>query len=680
MLKNKVFKKMVIACLLFSVALGNSIIKSDDSYSIAKSSKYNKFVGDKYIVKLDQEDGDVEISNAQIVDRELDVYSCDLSNKQVNNLLDEGKCIIEKDEKMMGLGNTQLSKNNLIREKYWNKDMIHMIHHSRGTNRKIKIAIIDSGIDPTCELPIKKHVNFVPGEEDVSFMYEDVTGHGTAVAGIIANNDKKEYSGVCDDVELYSAKVLDDKNETTVSQLVKAINWAIDNKVNIINMSLGMQKKSKVLEDVIKRAEKNNILMVAAAGNGGDIYYPAKYSQVIAVGSVDSLGVISSDSSKGEELELVAPGEKIKTAGVYDGVTVASGTSMAAPHISGAAAILMSQLGVYDAKKIRYLMDASANIQVGGEKKERGYGLIDVKYAIDNGKELLKYYKSNKKKYFISNKTDIFSYDTTADITGQWSQKNHDSIINAGGKSLNYLEIKLMRLGSKYVDNDASLKHMTSNPYFHGYFERESDKKKNNYIASYIFITKLAQKGVSVQNPQQGFEAVTGNDLYNNAQNLLNNFLKKNIYDGEGNNVNNQCYLLWGMAIHCASDVFSHSAYVSTTHLKHSDNKADNLAYCPRRFLAAKKVTANIINRYLQCTKKLSSGQRIPDKQVYGTYKEFLIGDSYFKALSASEKKAFQKTYSVTIKQNNAYKLRYFANYMKELGYSNYASLSNQSY
>ena len=120
--------------------------------------------------------------------------------------------------------------------------------------------------------------------------------------------------------------------------------------------------------------------MIAAAGNNGQVEYPAAYPQVVAVGSVNAEGKTAEKSASGEELELVAPGEKVTSTGLLHGTIVESGTSLAAPHVTGAASLLWQKDMSVSADFIRGLLKKSANLC--GDTEEYGEGLIDYEYAL----------------------------------------------------------------------------------------------------------------------------------------------------------------------------------------------------------------------------------------------------------------------------------------------------------
>ncbi len=209
-----------------------------------------------------------------------------------------------------------------------------------GTSTKIKVGVIDSGMDMTEHYDVKEHINFVGDDEDVALYYEDRTGHGTAIAGIIAGNENG-VPGINPDVELYSLKVLNENNQSPVSRIIEAIHWCIRHDIQIINMSFGTSLDSPALRNAVTQAADAGILMIAAAGNtGGSVEYPAAYKPVMAVGSINSQGEVSHYSCDGSSVEILAPGEKVLTEGAFSGVTVASGTSMAVPHVTGAASLI----------------------------------------------------------------------------------------------------------------------------------------------------------------------------------------------------------------------------------------------------------------------------------------------------------------------------------------------------
>lgn len=207
----------------------------------------------------------------------------------------------------------------------WNIDAIHANEqeYMEGKDR-IKVAVMDTGVTVIEDIDVAGRVNLIEEEEEVHPLYEDVSGHGTAVASIIAAKENGiGITGVNPQVELYSVKVLDDRKQATLSRVIEGICWCIENDIDIINMSFGTTVKSEILEQVVKKADAAGILMIAAAGNNGSsegkstVEYPAAYEEVIAVGATTPEGTVSQKSSVGEEIELVAPGEDVPATGYF---------------------------------------------------------------------------------------------------------------------------------------------------------------------------------------------------------------------------------------------------------------------------------------------------------------------------------------------------------------------------
>lgn len=192
--------------------------------------------------------------------------------------------------------------------------------------------------------------------------YQDNFGHGTHVSGVIGamGNNSMGTVGVAWHASLMPLKALNDSGTGTLSQAVAAINYAIQMKAQIINCSWGSSVKSDLLEDVIQTASKAGILFVAAAGNNhynNDLkpIYPASYNvdNVISVAAVDARGELGSFSNFGKKsVHIAAPGVSILST-VGKGVATMSGTSMAAPHVAGAAVLLLSEEPNLDAVALK---------------------------------------------------------------------------------------------------------------------------------------------------------------------------------------------------------------------------------------------------------------------------------------------------------------------------------------
>lgn len=252
---------------------------------------------------------------------------------------------------------------------------------TRGEN--VGVAVLDTGIDEDHEdlTPLAGGVNTI----DDTHWGRDVKGHGTAVAGVIAALDNEwGVVGVSHGIDLYSVKVMDDKGSGNIDDLIAGIEWAVAEGIPVINMSLGAIEGSPPLKEAVDEAYDRGHLLIAAAGNddeatdadeNNNIRYPARYESVIAVAASNSSDDIADFSSTGEDIELIAPGEEIHTTTSDDNYAFYSGTSMAAPHVAGAAVLAWSAEPDLTNKELRKLLNETAD-DLGLNKEYQGSGLV----------------------------------------------------------------------------------------------------------------------------------------------------------------------------------------------------------------------------------------------------------------------------------------------------------------
>ncbi|MBY4603309.1 subtilisin AprE [Bacillus rugosus] len=257
--------------------------------------------------------------------------------------------------------------------------------HSQGyTGSNVKVAVIDSGIDSSHpDLNVRGGASFVPSETNP---YQDGSSHGTHVAGTIAAlNNSIGVLGVAPNASLYAVKVLDSTGSGQYSWIINGIEWAISNNMDVINMSLGGPSGSTALKTVVDKAVSNGIVVAAAAGNEGTsgssstVGYPAKYPSTIAVGAVNSSNQRASFSSVGSELDVMAPGVSIQSTlpgGTYGAY---NGTSMATPHVAGAAALILSKHPTWTNAQVRDRLESTTTYL--GSSFYYGKGLINVEAA-----------------------------------------------------------------------------------------------------------------------------------------------------------------------------------------------------------------------------------------------------------------------------------------------------------
>lgn len=217
-----------------------------------------------------------------------------------------------------------------------------------------KVAIVDTGIDlthPDLASNIKGGVNTINPRKSAN----DDNGHGTHVAGTVAAIDNSiGVVGVGNTASLYAVKVLDRNGSGFLSDVIEGLDWSVNNGMQVVNMSLGTNSDVQSFHDAVIKVSQAGIVQVAAAGNdGAAVDFPGAYSEVIAVAAVlkNSDGTLSAASftSRGPEVDISAPGVDVLS--TYKGNSYASlsGTSMATPHVTGVAALVLTTLpGAYD--------------------------------------------------------------------------------------------------------------------------------------------------------------------------------------------------------------------------------------------------------------------------------------------------------------------------------------------
>jgi len=233
----------------------------------------------------------------------------------------------------------------------WGIDRIdaELVWPSGNTANLIRVGIIDTGISnthPDLLDNIKGGVNTINSRKS----WNDDNGHGSHVAGIVAGLDNTiGVIGVGPAADLYAIKVLDRNGSGYLSDVIEGIQWAIANNMQVVNMSLGTTSNITSFHDAVTVAKNAGIVVVAAAGNSGSsadgsstVIYPAAYPETIAVSATDSTDTIASWSSRGPEVDLAAPGVDIYSTYKGTGYATLSGTSMAAPHVTGSAALVLN--------------------------------------------------------------------------------------------------------------------------------------------------------------------------------------------------------------------------------------------------------------------------------------------------------------------------------------------------
>ena len=264
-----------------------------------------------------------------------------------------------------------------LRRKGWHFNFLGL-ENLPGDGRGIKTAILDSGVNvfhPTLEganietVKLSQYGTFRSGE------------HGTFVASLLAGNGTKQVHGIAKKGEYYSIPVLSPSGFGSVDKVVKGLHLADELGVDFINMSFGTRKPSRRLTKIINKLTNKGVVIVCAGGNSGihgGVMHPAKHGRVISVGSVNSFGEISSFSSTEDlgDIDIVAPGDQIYGALNGKGSGRMSGTSFAAPIVTGVSMALKSA-GYSVNKEILEL--AATDLRTPGLDEYSGFGLLDYR-------------------------------------------------------------------------------------------------------------------------------------------------------------------------------------------------------------------------------------------------------------------------------------------------------------
>lgn len=301
-------------------------------------------------------------------------------------------------------GSIALATNDIGFDTQWNLQAINVSEvWTVSTGIGVTVAVIDSGSGPNPDLTqnLVTGRSLIRGRLGDSSIDVDPVGHGTHVAGIIAaqNNNTIGISGIAPSAKILPIRILDSRGNGTESDLAQAIRYAVDQGVQVINLSLGGAIQTGGLQLALEYAAQNEVLVVAAAGNGGPTAattYPAGNDLTLAVTAVDPTFNAPSFNQRGSYIDISAPGinicstvrldatvdESRRCSGSNEPYAVMSGTSMATAHVSGVAALIFSAQPNLNALQVREIIIATAkDIGIAGRDEIFGAGLIDA-YAI----------------------------------------------------------------------------------------------------------------------------------------------------------------------------------------------------------------------------------------------------------------------------------------------------------
>ncbi|MEO0325573.1 MAG: S8 family peptidase [Myxococcota bacterium] len=292
----------------------------------------------------------------------------------------------------------------------WHLDQIQMPQAwTRSQGAGVVVAVIDTGVSFRSEgrfvlAPDLAATRFVAGRDfvDGDDRPQDEHGHGTHVAGTIAQstNNGVGVAGVAPGAAIMPIRVLDRRGAGSWGRVAAGIRWAADHGADVLNLSLGGGIPSRAIQNAINHAHKKGVVVVAAAGNTGRgrVQFPGACKNTIGVGAVRFDETLSFYSSYGANLDVVAPGGDTRVDqngdGMADGVLqntlvqgdpgrhdylLYQGTSMAAPHVAGVAALLKAE-GVSSPDAVERILRRTAKDK--GDARRYGAGLIQADKAL----------------------------------------------------------------------------------------------------------------------------------------------------------------------------------------------------------------------------------------------------------------------------------------------------------
>jgi len=267
------------------------------------------------------------------------------------------------------------------------------VHAAGITGAGVNVCIVDTGVDdshPALNSVIAEY-DFINNDSDAT----DDHYHGTHVAGIVASIDST-YKGVAPGASLMAAKVLGSTGSGTISSVIQGIDWCVANGADIITMSLGYGLFTGTCDTLDAIASNNavaaGVVVIASSGNNGStngMGSPSCGSDVISVGAVSQTDVRAGFSNGSTELDVVAPGVSIQSLNIGgSGYRTLSGTSMAAPHVAGTAALLLESNSELTPAEIRTILrDSSVDLPLPpatpGFDNLYGHGRIDAQAAVN---------------------------------------------------------------------------------------------------------------------------------------------------------------------------------------------------------------------------------------------------------------------------------------------------------
>jgi subtilisin family serine protease len=253
--------------------------------------------------------------------------------------------------------------------------------HSIATGRNVKVAVIDSEIDaqhPDLQGVIAASYDALPSSDQTPHP------HGTGMAGAIGSHQR--LLGVAPGARILGIRafgVSDSGAQGTSMNIVKGLEWAVEQGAQVINMSFA-GPRDPILEQAIRGLKDRGVILIAAAGNAGPkspVLFPGGDPNVIAVSATDMDDKTYANANRGKQVAIAAPGVDILVPAPDGGYQLTTGTSVAAAHISGVVALMLERNPRLTPAEVRGILSATAKKLPQG-KNDVGAGLVDPVQAL----------------------------------------------------------------------------------------------------------------------------------------------------------------------------------------------------------------------------------------------------------------------------------------------------------
>ena len=357
--------------------------------------KYQKIKDNIYVIHLDKNDKEAKITELQesglfeLVEPDYKLVLNEMPTERVYTKI----TVLSKENKNPDpevLETKEITPNDKgFGSQYYLREINATKAWSTTVGNSLLVGILDTGVD-------QNHPDLAgkvtAGTDNPDYDLNDQIGHGTEVAGIIAANTNNNLgiAGISWNTKVLSLRITDDVGQARVSTVVKALEDAYNKGAKIVQISLSTNQFSHTLRDSIQQAQDRGILVVSTAGNTGvsELRYPAAFDGVIGVGATNQAKEIESYSTRGEHVDLVAPGTSVYTTSAYSSYETVTGTSFSSPQIAGAAALVWSIVPTLTNEEVsEILINSADDLGDPGKDEKYGNGILNIEKAVKLAKE-----------------------------------------------------------------------------------------------------------------------------------------------------------------------------------------------------------------------------------------------------------------------------------------------------